>query len=53
MGFTSLNLLIDTNPYILNLEPLEVEKYVKDRVDNGELLDDIITDLESNPYLLS
>ena len=53
MGFTSLNLLIDTNPYILNLEPLEVEKYVKDRVDNGELLDDIIADLESNPYLLN
>lgn len=53
MRFTCLNILIDTNPDILNLEASKIEEYVKDRVDNGELLDDIIDDLEANPYLFN
>ena len=50
-GFTCLNILFDSNPYILNLESFEIEKYINDRINQGEILEDIIDDLDSNPYL--
>ena len=43
----------DSNPYILNLEVFEIEKYINTRKNNGELLEDIIDDLDSNPYLFN
>ena len=51
--FNTLNILFDSNPYILNLEPYEIEKYINNRINNGELEEDIIDDLDSNPYLFS
>lgn len=51
LGFNTLNILFDSNPYILNLEPFEVYNYIKMKMSNGELLEDIIDDLDSNPYL--
>ena len=50
-GFTCLNILFDSNPYILNLESFEIEKYINNRINQGEILEDIIDDLDSNPYL--
>jgi len=52
-GFTTLNILFDSNPYILNLESFEIKNYINNRRDNGEELENIIDDLESNPYLFS
>ena len=52
-GFSTLNILLDSNPYILNLEVFEIEKYINYRLNNGERLEDIIDDLESNPIILS
>ena len=52
-GFTPLNILFDSNPYILNLEPSEINNYIENRKNNGESLEDIIDDLDSNPYLFS
>ena len=49
--FDTLNILFDSNPYILNLEPFEIDNYINERINNGEELDDIIDDLDSNPYL--
>ena len=51
LGFDSINLLFDSNPYILNLEPFEIDNYINKRKINGEKLEDIIDDLDSNPYL--
>lgn len=51
IGFTCLNILFDSNPNILNLEPFEIKQYIDNRVNNGEIIDDIIDDLDSNPYL--
>ena len=51
IGFDCLNILFDSNPYILNLDQFEIEKYIKGRIDHGELLEDIVDDLDSNPYL--
>lgn len=51
--FNNLNILFDSNPYILNLESFEIENYINSRINNGEILEDIIDDLESNPYLFN
>lgn len=50
LGFTTLDVLFDANPYILNLDVFEIEKYIKIRINNGEKLNNIIEDLDSNPY---
>ena len=53
LGFNTLNILFDANPYILNLEKFEIENYVNNRKEQGESLEDIIDDLDSNPYLFT
>ena len=50
-GFTSLNILFDSNPYVLNLEQFEIENYINSRLSNGENIDEIVDALDSNPYL--
>lgn len=53
LGFTVLSILIDSNPYILNLDVFEIDDYVKSRLSNGELLEDIVDDLDTNTYLFN
>ena len=53
LGFRNLNILFDGNPYVLNFEAFEIDNYVNNRIKNGELLEDIVDDLDSNPYLFS
>ena len=52
-GFTLLNILFESNPYILNLDPFEIDNYINDRINNGEDVASIIDDLDSNPYLFN
>lgn len=51
LGFKNLNFLFDENPYILNLSDFEIEEYINDRVRNGELLENIVDDMNENAYL--
>lgn len=51
LGFDNLNILFDANPYILNLEPFEIDNYISNKMADGKSLEDIIDDLDSNPYL--
>ena len=51
--FKTLNVLLDSNSYILNLEPFEIKNYIEKRVKQGELLEDVIDDLDSNPILFN
>lgn len=53
LGFRTLNILFDSNPYILNLEPFEIDNYVNNRINKGEKLENIIDDLDSNPILFN
>lgn len=53
LRFRNLNILFDSNPYILNLEPFEIDNYINNRLQKGELLEDIIDDLDSNPILFN
>lgn len=49
-GFECINILLDSNPYILNRDAFEIENYINDRIQNNEPLEDIVDDLDSNPY---
>lgn len=49
-GFTCINILLDSNPYILNKDAFEIENYINNRIQNNELLEDIVDDLDSNTY---
>ena len=51
--FSELNILFDSNPYILNLVVFEIEEYINSRLNNGETLENIIDDLDSNPLLFN
>lgn len=51
IGFKCLNILIDSNPYILNLELFEIESYINKKINDGENVEDIIDELDSNPSL--
>lgn len=53
LKFKTLNILFDSNPYILNLDPFEIDNYINERAKNGELIDDIVEDLDSNPILFN
>jgi len=53
VGFNTLNILFDSNPYILNLEIFEIENYITERKNKSEILEDIIDDLDSNPYIFT
>lgn len=51
VGFEDLDLLFDGNPYILNLSDFEIERYIKEREKNGEILEDIVDDMSSNLFI--
>lgn len=53
LGFDTLNILFDSNPYILNLEPFEIENYINIKKEEGYSLEDIIDTLDSEPYLFN
>lgn len=49
--FDCIYLLLDSNPYILNKDSFEIENYINERLKQQDTLEDIIDDLDSNPYL--
>lgn len=51
LGFNNLNILFDSNPYILNLDLFQIENYVNCELKKGNLLEDIVDELQSKPYL--
>lgn len=52
IGISGLYLLFDMHPYLLNKDAFEIRNYVNDRINRGELLEDIVDDIESNPYII-
>lgn len=51
LGFECLNILFDTNPYILNKDSYEIDNYIKYKLKQGYLKEDIIDELESDPFI--
>ena len=52
IGFGSINLLFDSNPFLLNKDDFEIENYIDERMKTGMSLDDIVDEIESNPYII-
>ncbi len=50
LGFRSLNILFDANPFILNLDSFQIKDYIDEKL-KSEKLEDIVDELDSNPYL--
>lgn len=53
IGFKSLNILFDSNPFIFNIEEYELKKYLIEEMAKGKKLDEIVDNLDSNPYLFN
>lgn len=52
IGVSNLNLLFDSNPYLLDRDDFEIKDYIENRIKNGDSLDNIISDIEDNPYII-
>lgn len=52
VGFSNLYLLFDANPYFLDYDDYEIKKYIDKRISKGTNIEDIIDDIESNPYII-
>ena len=52
LGFNTINLLFDSNPFLLNKDVFEIDEYINIRINAGELLEDIVDSIESNPYII-
>lgn len=52
IGFSNLNILFDTNPYFLNYDVFEIKDYFKKQVSLGKTNEDIIDEIEDNPYII-
>ena len=51
-GITNLNILFDTNPWLLNKNAFEINGYVKKKMNEGFLLEDIVDMIDTNPYII-
>ncbi len=52
-GFKSINVLLDSNPYILNLDVFEIEDYINAKKESGMSIEDIVDELDGNPELFN
>lgn len=51
-GFTDLNVLFDSNPFLLSKEKYEMEEYITKQKNKGISLDEVIDLIEENPYVI-
>ena len=51
LGFDMIDDLLEGYPYILEIDVFEIENYIKKREKKGELLEDIVDEMSSNPSL--
>ena len=51
LGFENLSILFESNPYILNLDAFEIDKYIKDRENAGEKLENIVEEMDADPSI--
>jgi len=50
-GFDMIDDLLKGYPYILEIDVFEIENYIRKREKKGELLEDIVDEMSSNPSL--
>lgn len=52
IGLDDLNLLFDTNPYFLNYDVFEIRDYINKQVKLGKDIENIVDEIDSNPYAI-
>jgi len=52
IGITNISVLFDTNPFMLNKEVFEIDEYINIELNNKKSIDEIVDELESNPYII-
>ena len=51
-GFNNINILFDTNPFLLNKDDYEIEEYFNNKIKQGLSASEIIDIIESDPYAM-
>lgn len=52
LGFTYINLLLDSYPSFLNKDAFEIRDFINRKLSDGESLEDIIDEIDSNPMII-
>lgn len=52
IGISEVNLFFDSNPFILNKDVSEIKDYVDRKINDGFSMDDILDEIECNPYII-
>lgn len=52
IGVSNIYLLFDSNPYLLNRDAFEIDEYINNRKGLGMSFEDIMDEIESNPYII-
>ena len=53
LKINSLNLLFDSNPWMLNKDAFEIDDFIYKKQQEGIVLEYIIDMLDSNPYIIN
>lgn len=49
---STLKLLFDANPFLLNKDGYEIDEYIKNKLSENKTLEEIVDELETNPYII-
>lgn len=52
IGVTNIDLLFDSNPFLLNKDAYEIDEYINIEKNKGKSLSDIVEEFESNPCII-
>lgn len=52
IGMTNINLLFDSNPFLLNKDDYEIDDYINKQMSIGKSIEDIVDEIDSNPYII-
>lgn len=52
IGITDLNLFFDSNAFFLNKDVFEIDDYINSELSKGISIEEIVDNLESNPYII-
>lgn len=52
INIENINLLFDSNPFLLSKDAYEIDEYINKEVKNGKDIDSIVDEFESNPYII-
>lgn len=52
LSIPNLNLLFDSNPFLLNKNAYEIDEYIKSGMKLGKTIEDIVEEMEYNPYII-